>query len=356
MNKLTTRKIIHIDMDCFYAAIEMRDDPTLQEIPLAVGGQAERRGVICTCNYKARQYGVRSAMASAYALTLCPNLKIIYPNMQKYKQESEKIKKIFYEYTDIIEPLSLDEAFLDVSHQLQFQGSATYIAKSIRDKIQKERQLTASAGIAPNKFLAKIASDWHKPNGQFVIPPDKIAAFVYELPVEKIFGVGKVTKSKLHNLGLYHCGDIQQIPHDILIHHFGRFGQVLYELARGIDEREVQSYRTRKSLSVEHTYAEDISDMSDIAEKIVTLFEELDARLHSHQDKLIKNNFVKIKFDDFQTTTVTEQCSTIDLLLFQRLFQKGYSRHPHPIRLLGLGVGFLQKSPENNSSTQLSLF
>jgi len=190
------RKIIHIDMDCFYAAIEMRDNPRLRNKPIAVGGSAQSRGVLCTSNYLARQSGVRSAMATAYALKLCPQLIVIKPDMEKYRLISHKIRTVFEQYTDLIEPLSLDEAFLDVSDCQQHNGSATLIAQAIRQQIKDTENLTASAGIAPNKFLAKIASEWNKPDGQFVIPPQNIAAFIPTLPIEKIFGVGKVTAKK----------------------------------------------------------------------------------------------------------------------------------------------------------------
>jgi DNA polymerase-4 len=205
------RKIIHIDMDCFYAAVETRDNPDLQGKPVAIGGSANKRGVLSTCNYEARTFGLHSAMLTATALQRCRQLVLLPVNMQKYRQASTQIHQIFHRYTDLIEPLSLDEAYLDVTDNTDCQGSASLLAKQIRSEIEQELRLTASAGIAPNKFLAKIASDWHKPNGQFVIPPEAIEEFMIELSVKKIPGVGKVTAEKLHKLGISTCGQLQNI-------------------------------------------------------------------------------------------------------------------------------------------------
>lgn len=202
------RKIIHVDCDCFYAAIEMRDDPRLADKPLAVGGSAERRGVIATCNYEARAYGVRSAMPSRQALQLCPDLLIVKPRMDAYKAVSQEIHGIFRDYTDLIEPLSLDEAYLDVSACSHFAGSATRIADAIRRRVARELRITVSAGVAPNKFLAKIASDWQKPNGLFVITPAQVDEFVLALPVAKLHGVGKVTGQRLGRMGIQTCAQL----------------------------------------------------------------------------------------------------------------------------------------------------
>ena len=204
-----TRKIIHCDCDCFYAAVEMRDDPSLQNYPIAVGGKSDRRGVVATCNYKAREYGVRSAMPTGQALKLCPDLVVVPGTMAKYREASMKIRQIFYRYTDKVEPLSLDEAFLDVTDCTQCSGSATLIAEEIRRAIAEEVGVTASAGVASNKFLAKVASDLNKPDGQYVITPQNIAAFVQQLEVKRINGVGKVTNEKLSRLGVKTCGDLQ---------------------------------------------------------------------------------------------------------------------------------------------------
>ncbi|MCE3269463.1 MAG: dinB, partial [Burkholderiales bacterium] len=206
---MLNRKIIHIDMDCFYAAIEIRDNPELINKPVAVGGNSER-SVLCTCNYVARRYGVHSAMSSRIAKSKCKDLIILPVNMSKYKKAAKIIQSIFFEFTNLVEPLSLDEAYLDVTSNQNHNNSASLIAQDIRERIWDEVNLTASAGIAPNKFLAKIASGWNKPNGQFVIPPNMINSFVANLPVEKIFGVGKVTLAKLHKMNIKKCIDVQE--------------------------------------------------------------------------------------------------------------------------------------------------
>ena len=218
------RKIIHIDCDCFYAAIEMRDDPRLAGKPLAVGGAADRRGVVATCNYEARAWGVRSAMPMGQALKLCPDLQVVRPRMDAYKAVSREIHAIFRDYTEIIEPLSLDEAYLDVSASSHFDGSATRIAQDIRRRVSQELHITVSAGVAPNKFLAKIASDWRKPNGLFVITPDQVEDFVAALPVNKLHGVGKVTADKLGRLGIDTCLDLRDWSKLALVREFGSFG------------------------------------------------------------------------------------------------------------------------------------
>ena len=218
------RKIIHVDMDCFYAQVELRDRPELRGKPVAVGGCPDNRGVISTADYVARKYGVRSAMSAAYAMKICPHLTIIHQGFQKYKLESEKIREVFCRYTNLIEPLSLDEAFLDVTESTECEGSATFLARKIRSEIFAETGLTASAGIASNKFLAKIASDWKKPNGQFTVHPNDIDKFMVDLKVEKIFGVGKVTAKKMNSLGIYTCYDLQGLSHSDLIRNFGKWG------------------------------------------------------------------------------------------------------------------------------------
>lgn len=352
---MSARKIIHIDMDCFYAAIEMRDDPSLADKPIAVGGSPDRRGVLCTCNYEARKYGIRSAMSSAIALKKCPQLIIIHPNMSKYKSASESLHQIFHEYTDIIEPLSLDEAFLDVSNCDQHQGSATLIAQAIRNKIYQVEKITASAGVAPNKFLAKIASDWNKPNGQTVITPDQVERFVKQLPIEKIFGVGKVTAKKMHAYNIRTCLDLQRYSEAELSDFFGSFGQSLYHLCRGIDNRDVQTNRVRKSVSVEHTYDRDLPDLSACEQKLPALLEELNQRLKNHCDRIIHKQFVKIKFHNFSTTTIECISKEPDLSIYQRLLIQGHARQGSPVRLLGLGVGFDDKPPTDEVQLELGL-
>ena len=335
-----TRKIIHIDMDCFYAAIEMRDDPRLRHLPIAVGSSQEQRGVLCTSNYIARQFGVRSAMSAGKAKQLCPDLIIIPPNMEKYRDAARAIRSIFYQYTDKVEPLSLDEAYLDVTDSPHYYGSATWIAGAIRQEILKKLELTASAGVSVNKFLAKVASDWHKPNGQYVIPPLKIAQFVHALPVGKLWGVGKVTEKKLHELNMLTCGDLQQVSLEKLCKYFGSFGERLYELCRGIDERCIETDHVRKSVSVENTYETDLRHPTACLEALPALLADLKRRLGRYTHRAIHKQFIKIKFADFQQLTVECLSGAPLLEVYESLCLKGYVREQKPVRLLGVGVRF----------------
>lgn len=349
------RKIIHIDMDCFYAAVEMRDFPELANKPIAVGGDANRRGVIATCNYAARKFGVRSAMPTAQAFKLCNQLILRPVRMDAYRKESQYIRAIFAEYTDMIEPLSLDEAFLDVTLSTQCQGSATWIAQEIRSRIFQERQLTASAGIAPNKSLAKIASDWHKPNGQMVIKPEDIDAFALVLPIRKLFGVGPKMEEKLNALNIKTCADLQQHSVDYLSNKFGSHGQRLYELARGIDNRPVNSNRIRKSISVEETYSKDLRNSQACLNALPELLKRLEIRIQrAGEISGIHSLFVKLKFNDFQKTTVEQGAKQIDLNILHHLTQVGFSRKNRPVRLLGIGIRLKEK--DVFEGVQLSLF
>lgn len=349
------RKIIHIDMDCFYAAVEMRDFPKLADKPLAIGGAVNQRGVIATCNYAARAYGVRSAMPTTQALKLCRHLILRPGRMDVYKQESQYIRDVFKEYTHLIEPLSLDEAYLDVTNSDKCKGSATWIAQEIRERIYQTRKLTASAGIAPNKSLAKIASDWHKPNGQKVIHPEEVAAFMLQLPVRKLFGVGPKMEERLKALAITTCSDLQQHSLEYLTAHFGVMGQRLYELARGIDERPVNPERIRKSISVEETYRQDLPDLETCLAVLPELITRLKARIaRAGAGSEIHALFAKVKFNDFHQTTVEQVHETPDPLLFQQLIQEGFLRRERPARLLGLGVRLKQE--QNEGERQLPLF
>ena len=337
------RKIIHIDMDCFYAAVEMRENSALRGKPVAVGGSGSQRGVVAACSYEARKFGVHSAMPSSRARRLCPELIMLPVRMSLYKEVSKRIQALFYQYTDLVEPLSLDEAFLDVSESEHCRGSATLIAQEIRSRIFAMERLTASAGIASNKFLAKVASDWEKPNGQFVIKPDEIDGFVKALPVKRIFGVGKVTAKRLGELGVVNCQELQAFSEEQLTQHFGVFGQRLYELARGVDERPVSTNRTPKSLSVEETYAIDLPDLSRCLAEIPTLYEEFVARLETTQKRMnlrSRTLFVKLRFDDFETTTIQMAGTSPSEVGFAHLCEQAWQRGKRPVRLIGLGVQF----------------
>lgn len=347
------RKIIHIDMDCFYAAVEMRDDPALQGIPIAVGGSADRRGVITTANYEARKFGVRSAMATAHALRLCPQLRLLPVRMSHYAAVSRQIRAIFQRYTTVIEPLSLDEAFLDVTDSPLFGGSATLIARDIRATIKRELGLTASAGVAPNKFLAKICSDENKPDGQCVVTPATIDDFVANLPLGKISGVGQVTLKRLAEHGLHTCADVRKLSEAELVVRFGSLGRLLHQRAQGIDDRPLSTNRIRKSLSVERTFAQDIPDLDAAIDALDQLFEELTQRLERAGEVPIRNQQVKLKFEDFRTTTIERSSGALSKTLFQELVPMAWQRGDGKgIRLLGIGVSFREKAV----NSQLSLF
>lgn len=333
------RKIIHCDCDCFYASIEMRDNPDLIGKPVAVGGSPERRGVVATCNYEARKFGVHSAMASATARKRCPDLIIIRPDMDKYREASRQIHGIFSRYTALIEPLSLDEAYLDVSSSTQHQGSATRIATAIRDEVREQVRITISAGIAPNKFLAKIASDWNKPDGQFVITPDHVDSFVAALPVKKLHGVGKVTAEKMRRMGIQTCADLRRLNSEQLQVAFGSFGERLHQLSLGIDNRPVSTDRVRKSMSVENTFPADLPTLADCLAQLPGLMTQLERRLDKLGDEVeIHKQFIKIKFHDYTQTTVEMLSSSTTMANFMALCEQGYDRGDRPVRLLGMGV------------------
>ena len=361
MTQAKQRKIIHIDADAFYASVEIRENPQLAYKAIAVGGEPSRRGVIATCNYIARMHGIHSAMASSQAVRLCPDLVIVPPNFKLYKQVSENIREIMLRYTDTIEPLSLDEAYLDVSDVETHDGSATRIAEAIREDVKKELSICVSAGVAPNKFLAKIASDWKKPDGLFVITPSQVDDFVLTLPVNKINGVGKVTTRKLHDLGVQTCGDLQELALTTLSEKFGKYGARLYELSRGIDQRPVQVSRSRKSLSVEHTFSKDLHNEQDIENKAPKLYQELCERAEKLKpDEKINKRFVKVKFSDFTQTTLEESFNISTEAWqkpeeFTRMLLQAWRRSKKPVRLLGVGIRLLAPS-QSSKFLQLELF
>lgn len=336
------RKIIHCDCDCFYASIEVRDNPALAGLPVAVGGSPDRRGVVATCNYEARRFGVHSAMASATARRLCPELVIIRPDMERYRRASHHMHRIFRDYTDVIEPLSLDEAFLDVTHCNRCNGSATRMAEEIRARVRSELGITVSAGIAPNKFLAKVASDWNKPDGQFVVTPEQVEEFVRDLPVKKLLGVGKVTAARMEKLAIHTCADLRQLDMGELEGRFGKFGKRLYDLCRGIDDRPVQTSRVRKSLSVEKTFPRDLPDLAAVLDQLPDLMHQLAGRMQAALPQYrVVRQFVKMKFSDFVTTTVETTSTAPEKSVYANLLQDGFARGQRPVRLLGLGVGLL---------------
>lgn len=344
-----SRKIIHLDMDCFFAAVEMRDNPALRHIPIAIGGSRVERGVIATCNYPARAFGVRSAMPTHEALKRCPQLTLLRGNMEKYKTVSKQIQHIFLRYTDLVEPLSLDEAYLDVSACSLFNGSATRIAEDIRKTVLRETGLTVSAGVAPNKFLAKIASDENKPDGLFVITPNQVSTFIATLPLKKIPGVGHKTAEKLASLGLYTCADItmgsKAADHTLLallLKHVGGLTDTLLKRSQGIDERPVHHSRERKSIGVEQTLPQDVELLEQAKLELEKLLPTLRQRLQqSGKASLLQKIGVKLKFSDFRQTTVETQSNTLNTqMLLQLLEQAWQRRQDKTIRLIGIQLGF----------------
>ncbi|MBW4935742.1 DNA polymerase IV [Marinobacter sp. F4206] len=350
------RKIIHLDCDCFYAAVEMRDDPSLRDVPLAVGGDGGR-GVVTTCNYRARAFGVRSAMPGSEARRLCPGLVTVPTDMARYRAASQQVMAILREMTDLVEPLSLDEAFLDVSEITDHKGSATLMARYLRERIRREVGITVSAGVAPNKFLAKIASDWEKPDGLFVIRPEDVDHFVRGLSVEKLFGVGQVTAAKLHALGVETCGDLQAVGPEVLVDRFGKQGYRLHEMAHGRDERPVVVSRVAKSISVERTFSQDLPDRSACETVMAALVADLNLRLtRKARRKPIHKLFIKIRYSDFSTHTlerVREHVKEPDFEDYLPLFKELAGEKDRPVRLLGLGVRFRN---DDAPVTQLRLF
>ncbi len=321
----------------------MRDNPSLVGKPIAVGGSPTRRGVVATCNYEARKYGIHSAMASSMARNRCPELIIIRPDMEKYRKASELIHEIFKRYTPLIEPLSLDEAFLDVSDCSLFEGSATLIARDIRKSVKKKVGITI----------------WNKPDGQFVIKPEQVEGFLKDLPVKKLHGVGKVTARKMHSIGIQTCGDLRGLSEGELQDKFGSSGNRLFLLAKGIDDRPVKTERIRKSLSVETTFSQDIVGLTGCVKQLPILMEQFRTRLEKIQNNYrITKQVVKIKFNDFNQTTVETISPSVDSEIFRELLEEGYKRRERPVRLLGIGVKLEPNSPEktqNNETDQLSL-
>lgn len=349
------RKIIHVDMDAFYASVEQMDNPDLRGKPLAVGG-GETRGVVSAASYEARKFGVRSAMSGYLAKKNCPELIFVRPRFERYKEISSKIRKIFYDYTDLVEPLSLDEAYLDVTQNKKGNPSATLIAQEIRKRIYDEVGLTASAGISVNKFVAKIASDYNKPNGQKTVNPDEVVSFLEALPIRKFYGVGKVTTDKMYQLGIFTGLDLKGKPIDFLEKHFGKSGKFYYNVVRGIHNGEVKAERVAKSVAAEHTFFENLSSEIFMLEKLEIISGELERRLKKHKISG-KTVTLKIKYSDFtqQTRSKTLPYFISDkALLFETtkelLFQE---RMKNSVRLLGISLNNLNTEVKKTIVVQL---
>lgn len=337
------KKIIHIDMDAFYASVEQRENPKLKGLPVVVGGMPDSRGVVCTCSYEARKFGIRSAMASAKAYKLCPRAIFVYPNMKLYASVSYQLREIFREFTEIIEPLSLDEAFLDVTLNKKEMQSATLIAKEIKRRINQETKLTASAGVSYNKFLAKIASDMNKPNGLTVIKPDEAEEFIEKLPIGRFFGIGKVTEGRLRKMGFNTGADLKKLDRMQMYSLFGRGGDFFYDIVRGTDNREVITDWVRKSYGREETYQTDLIELEDIYIKLNEIASELSDLLKEDniQGRTIT---LKVKYSDF--VNVTRSYTHSDFMSPEReeLFShakellKKTEAGKRKIRLLGISV------------------
>lgn len=359
------RKIIHIDMDAFYASIEQRDHPEYRGKPIAVGGSPQGRGgVVATASYEARKFGIRSAMSSKKALQLCADVIFVRPRFEVYKEVSKKVRAIFERYTDLIEPLSLDEAFLDVTEDKQNIGSAIEIATQIRKAIKEELRLTASAGVSINKFVAKIASDMHKPDGLTFVGPSKVESFMEDLAINKFFGVGKVTAAKMKNMGLHTGADLKKLSESELIKHFGKAGRFFFHIVRGHDPREVQPNRETKSVGAEDTFPYDLTTTDEMCA-------ELDKIARILTDRLERNGLkgrtitLKLKYHDFKQVTrshsLNEATNNEELILATaKQLLTATDIDDRKVRLLGISLSnfgdLVPRSRKEEVTDQLKLF
>ncbi|MEM6735961.1 MAG: DNA polymerase IV [Bacteroidota bacterium] len=352
------RKIIHIDMDAFYASVEQLDNPALRGKPVAVGGNSHR-GVIAAASYEARKYGVRSAMPSAKAVKLCPDLIFVKHRFIRYKELSRQIREVFFEYSDLVEPLSLDEAYLDVTKNKIGLNSATLIAKEIKEKIKERAGLIASAGISFNKFLAKTASDMDKPDGLFVILPDDAEAFVAKLPIHKFYGIGKVTAEKMIKAGIFTGKDLRSKSLEDLTLRYGKSGKYYYNISRAIDNRQVQPSRDTKSVSAERTFENNIYQLEDIQAEIQRIARISFQRYQRSGEKGITMT-LKIKYGDFQQITRSHTFEQQieeenDYVAYAQKLMKGHLLREEGIRLIGVGISNFKKEEKKRESTQLTI-
>ena len=351
------RKIIHIDMDAFYASVEQRDHPAYQGKPLVVGGSPDQRGAVAAASYEARKFGIHSAMPARTAVRKCPHVIFAPPRFAVYRQISQQIREIFERYTDLVEPLALDEAYLDVTVNQLMNPSATLIAQEIKRCIQQETQLTASAGVASNKFLAKVASGINKPNGICVITPAAAAAFVEKLPIAKFHGVGKVTAAKMHQLGITCGADLKQWAEADLVSQFGKVGHHYYQIARGEDDRPVDPNRPRKSVGTETTFATDLDDLTLMQVALIDIAQDVIQRLAAKQTRG-RTLTLKIKYADYHQVTRSRTCRDVIsddeiLPLAQELLLTADLR-TKPVRLLGISLSHLGNLPASDGWQQLS--
>ena len=352
----SVRRILHCDLDCFYAAVHMRDDPSLRGRPVVVGGSPEGRGVVAAASYEARRFGVHSAMPAARAVRLCPAAVFLKPDFPRYRRESEQVFAIYRELTPLVQAVSIDEAYLDVTDHLEPLGSATAVAREIRRRVREERGLTVSIGVAPNKLVAKIASDFDKPDGLTVVRPEQVAGFLEPLPVRALHGVGPATEGALGRLGVRTVADLRRLSLDRLVEHFGRHGQALWEHAQGIDERPVRTHRERKSLGKETTFREDLDELAAM-ERVI---EELAGDV---ADSLARRGIagctvtLKVRYDDFTTVTRSETralpvAEGAELARIAKGLLHKTAAARRPVRLLGVTVSKLVRGDRG----QLLLF
>lgn len=353
---MSHRKIIHVDMDAFYASVEQHDNPELRGKPIAVGGG--QYGVVAAASYEARKFGIRSAMPGRMALEKCPHLIVVKPRFQRYKEISQQIREIFYEYTDLVEPLSLDEAYLDVTENKKGMQSANEIAREIRQKIFDKTGLTASAGISVNKFLAKVASDYNKPNGQKTIHPSQIIDFMEKLPIEKFYGIGKVTANKMHEMHIFNGKDLKEKSLDELTRLFGKSGSYYYNVVRGSHKSEVKPHRIQKSVGVEETFWENLLDEEAVFKQLKLISEDLEERLARKEIKG-KTLTLKIKYKDFSvyTRSKTQEVYYGHAQDFYETAQNLWELRPYdkPVRLLGLSISNLNTQEKKQISVQLKI-
>lgn len=349
------RKIIHVDMDAFYASVEQMDNPELKGKPLAVGG-SEVRGVVSAASYEARKFGVRSAMSGIQAKRNCPDIIFVRPRFDRYKEISNKIRKIFHDYTDLVEPLSLDEAYLDVTQNKKGNPSATLIAQEIRKRIFEEVGLTASAGISVNKFVAKIASDYNKPNGQKTVNPDEVEDFLEKLDIKKFYGIGKVTTEKMYQHGIFTGKDLKSKTKEYLEQHFGKSGAFYYNIVRGIHNSEVKPNRVSKSVAAEHTFNENLTSEIFMQERLERIATELEKRLKRYNISG-KTVTLKIKYSDFTTQTRSKTLPYFISdkgLLFETAKELLYQeRMKDSVRLLGISLNNLNTEVKKTVVVQL---
>ncbi|MCF6266482.1 MAG: DNA polymerase IV [Desulfuromusa sp.] len=353
------RKIIHIDMDAFYASVEQRDKPELRDKPVVVGGNPDSRGVVATCSYEARRFGIHSAMSCARAYRLCPQVIFIRPRFDAYREVSQQIREIFLQYTNLVEPLSLDEAFLDVTSNKPNILSATWVAQIIRQKIKNETALSASAGVSYNKFLAKIASDIKKPDGLTVVTPEQAEQFIGQLPIRRFHGVGRVTEKKMQNLGILTGADLRQHSLEELHKYFGKAGEYYFNIARGIDLRPVVPNRVRKSIGKETTLSEDSAEMGQMLTIIGDLAERVAALLQAKQTSGLTLT-LKVKYADFQivTRSISRQtpiASAEEILSLADGLLRKTRAGENAVRLLGVTISNLTSDIPAAETLQMEL-